>query len=358
MAEPISITIAAVTAVRFCPLVRPRNSQRLEVLGAAKGIVAMIDKEEHQKHQKNASVTDLEASVNALKEDMSNYGLFLNTMFAEDANQRARIRLCSDPEGCEALNHLDVSLKAAQLLLEQNEVIETTLSASESTRVGPVKRPPIGELVTSLFRTTLTPNDGTIDKLMSTTKDVDICRGNCNRSFKRVWNLYQLYQQPPNRQASITSIRSDGIEGALDDVELAFYKRPFSVSAEGSVRVAFNSLSMLNRTSENSTKHMKLMKDIGHRWAQSGMDRNDFLGQPGKPISKIQALGRLQTSLFELIWSGTIEQMKRPQNIEILAQEKSEFKTELEIRHRFLWNGQSWEVIVPQRAHWRTYSAI
>lgn len=56
----------------------------------------MIDAQEHQKTQNNNAIFDLEAAVTALKEDMSNYLVFMQTMFAKDANVRARNRLCSE----------------------------------------------------------------------------------------------------------------------------------------------------------------------------------------------------------------------------------------------------------------------
>ena len=67
----------------------------------------MINAQENQRTQKNISVFDLEAAVTALKEDMSNYLVFMQAIFAKDANVRARNRLCSEYVSLSALKMTD-----------------------------------------------------------------------------------------------------------------------------------------------------------------------------------------------------------------------------------------------------------
>jgi hypothetical protein len=96
---------------------------------------------------------------------------------------------------------------------------------------------------------------------------------------------------------------------------LGFSKRPFAVSPEGDYRVSFNKLTLLNHNHQSAQKHAGLLTGIGKGWVCDKIDRSSYQyssGSEGKRMSsKVQELGQLQTSLFELLWTSTVEQLKR-----------------------------------------------
>ncbi|KAG8796745.1 hypothetical protein FRC17_007956, partial [Serendipita sp. 399] len=119
------------------------------------------------------------------------------------------------------------------------------------------------------------------------------------------------------------------IDHALDDVLGAFHRRPFFVSPEGDDRVQFSRLTILNMNHDCARRHEEIMRSAGRDWVRDNMDRDSFLISSGRRTSVVQALGQLQTSLFELLWSSTIEQMKRHGDTETLASESADFQREL-----------------------------
>jgi hypothetical protein len=218
-------------------------------------------------------------------------------------------------KGHEALSELDVSLKAAKLLLEQNQMtsINSSTTNPREKRETVVKRPPIRDLISSFLKANFTLQDETVFIMQDTTRDLKVCRKNCDRAFKLVWNLYLIYQQRPpqrSRRESIT-VSSGEIGRAIDEVTSAFYQRPFSVSPEGEERIKYVRLTTLNSSHNASSQHQQQMKVLGEGWVRERMDQENFRDATGRTISKVQWLGGLQTTLFELLWSGTIEQLKR-----------------------------------------------
>ena len=174
------------------------------------------------------------------------------------------------------------------------------------------KRPPIRELIFSFLKGSFTLDDGTEHNIRDTSKDLDVCRNNCESAFKMLWHLYVIYQQAPNRQSSVDNRYHEGALGpALDNVLSAFNHKPFSVSPEGDNRIQYARLTALNQSHDCAKRHEELMKRAGRAWVDERADRHSTNQQTGKIISKVQALGQLQTSLFELLWTSTVEQLKR-----------------------------------------------
>jgi hypothetical protein len=219
-------------------------------------------------------------------------------------------------KGQAALSELDISLKAAKLLLEQNQMSYTNNPRSNprEKRETIVKRPPIRDLINSFFKANFTLQDDTIRIMQDTTRDLKVCRKNCDRAFKLVWNLYLIYQQrsPPQsfRREPFTGSYGE-LSSALDEVTLAFHQRPFSISPRGEDGIKYERFTTLNDSHTASSQHQELMRKLGEDWVKERMGRENFQDAAGKKISKLRWLGGLQMTLFELLWSGTIEQLKR-----------------------------------------------
>jgi hypothetical protein len=195
--------------------------------------------------------------------------------------------------------------------LERNQVKLPENEPSEEEEKP--KRPPIMDLVKHFLKTNFTPSDGALDAINDTTKDIEVCRNNCEREFKLVWHLYVIYQQQPARRGSMDSHHKavESVGRALDEVLGSFYKKPFSATPEGSDRISYSKLTELNRDKNCAEKHEAVMRRAGEMWVKDLMDGNPLKNQSGKTISRVQALGQIQTTLFELLWTNTVEQLKR-----------------------------------------------
>lgn len=158
------------------------------------------------------------------------------------------------------------------------------------------------------------PGENTVYDLQDTAKDLEVCRSNCEREFKLVWHLYVLYQQqryPIRNTLEISNQSKALIERALDDVLNAFLNKPFSITPEGTDRIPYSRLTELNRDNSCAQRHKAQMKQAGEEWVRGAVDNRQSVAHSGKAISRVQALGQLQTTLFELLWANTVEQLKR-----------------------------------------------
>ncbi|KIM23876.1 hypothetical protein M408DRAFT_332078, partial [Serendipita vermifera MAFF 305830] len=285
----------------------------IPVISVAKATLVMIETQAQKEHSHNDALKDLRIAVDALKRDATGYEILLSSILS-GVDKRPIERLCSNPEGREALRNLDVAFKAAKLLMEQNQVNAVSGSAGlYGTQAQPAaKRPPIRELVFSFLKANFKPDDGTEWSIRDTAKDLDVCRSNCESAFKMTWHLYVIYQQAPSRRSTVDNRNHKGELGpALDNVLSAFNHKPFSVSPEGDNRVRYSKLTVLNQSHEYAKAHEELMRRAGKAWVDERADLQMTNFQTGKTISRIQALGQLQTSLFEVLWTSTVEQLKR-----------------------------------------------
>ena len=123
---------------------------------------------------------------------------------------------------------------------------------------------------------------------------------NINRDFKLIWYLYTISQQRASTGA-IFSMGQSGIkllDGALDAVSWEFIGQPFGINrACGSF-----SLSVLNRDHNAASRQEELAKKLGRGWIDDRVNRHHV---PAKQLIDVQ------TTLFELIWSGTVPQLKK-----------------------------------------------
>jgi hypothetical protein len=181
------------------------------------------------------------------------------------------------------------------------------------------------------------------------------------RAFKLVWNLYVVAQQYNGRRSSVDNVGNiqDRVGHALDSVLHAFHVHPFAVSPEGDSRVNLPTFAILNHNHETATRHEKLARRIGRAWVDDRVRRYN---------AQVRDLGALQTSLFELLWSGTVEQLKRHSAYSADDPERPEFEKAVEelekdttrgnssfkeatLRDCVLRDGQGRQVAVLERAH-------
>ena len=142
-----------------------------------------------------------------------------------------------------------------------------------------------------------------IGDLKDATFEIIVCQQNNGRAFKLVWNLYVTAQQWNGHPSSIDNVGNiqDRVEQALDSVLRAFHDHPFAVSPEGDSRVDLSTFEILNHNRETASRHEMFARRIGKTWV------DDLVPKYNAQVSDI---GALQTLLFELLWSGTVEQLK------------------------------------------------
>jgi len=162
-----------------------------------------------------------------------------------------------------------------------------------------------------------------IADLKDATFEIYVCQQNNERAFKLVWNLYVVAQQWTGRRSSVDNIGNiqDRVGQALDSVLHASHVHPFAVSPEGDSRVNLPTFAILNHNHETATRHEKLARRIGKAWVDDRVRRYN---------AQVRDIGALQTSLFELLWSGTVEQLKRHSAYSSDDPERPEFERAVE----------------------------
>jgi hypothetical protein len=124
------------------------------------------------------------------------------------------------------------------------------------------------------------------------------------RTFKLVLDLYVITQQRTSRTLSMDNSGNiqDDVGQALDSFLHAFHVHPFAVSLSEDSQVDPLTFAVLNQDHETATRHEQLARRIGKAWV------DDHIGEYN---AQVQYLRFLQTLLFGLLWSGTVEQLKR-----------------------------------------------
>ena len=168
-----------------------------------------------------------------------------------------------------------------------------------------------------------------IGDLKDTTGEIFVCQQNTERAFKLAWNLYVVAQQWTGRRSSFDNIGNiqDRVGQALDSVLHAFHVHPFSVSPEGDSRVNLPTFAILNHNHETATRHEKLARRIGKAWVDDRVRRFN---------AQVLDIGALQTLLFELLWSGSVEQLKWDSPYPPDDPERPEFERAVEELERVL----------------------
>ena len=207
----------------------------------------------------------------------------------------------------EGMEGLERALKTTRLLLEdvlEGSSHEATMNPSSS------KKPRRAlKLLLSVFKANSPPRDllDIIGDLKDTTDEIFACQQNNERVFKLVWYRYVVSQQRIGRPSSVYNFGTieDGVWRALDSVLRAFYVYPFAISPE-KIHLGYDShiLAILNHNLEATTRHEELARRIGKAWVD---DRLCGCFDD----SRVQDLGTLQTLLYELLWSGALEQLRQ-----------------------------------------------
>ena len=237
------------------------------------------------------------------------------------------------------MRSLERALRATQHLLEEVPAgtrHEATMNPSRN------KKPRTAlNVVLNVLKVNFHP--GQRQELIGDLKDaiyeIFVCQQDNERAFKLVWNLYVVAQQWTDRCPSLDNVGDVqdgvGIGQALDSILHAFHVHPFAVSPEGYSRGNLSTSAILNHNHEMATRHEKLARRIGKAWVDDRIPKYNV---------QVREIGALQTSLFELLWSGTVEQLK--QHIAYTADdpERPEFERAVEELERALR-----EVIVRSR---------
>jgi len=227
------------------------------------------------------------------------------------------------------MESIERALKATRLLLEENPAgnrDEDAMSPSGS------KKPRRAlHFVLNALKASFKPGHrrDLIGDLKDATYEIYVCQQNNERAFKLVWNLYVLAQQYTGRRSSVdnTGNIQDRVWHALDSVLHAFHVHPFAVSPEGDSRVNLPTFAILNHNHEIATRHEKLARRIGKAWVDDRVRRFNI---------QVRDLSALQTWLFELLWSGTVEQLKRYSAYPADDPERQEFEKAVEELERTL----------------------
>ena len=195
------------------------------------------------------------------------------------------------------MKNFETALKAAQRMLEENPAGEVTKHPSGS------KKPKKAlNIVFTVLKASLRPEH--VSNLKEATKEVIVCQQNTERAFKLVWNLYVITQQHTGRRSSVSDVGDiqDNVCKALNSVLHAFHYHPFALSPEGDSRVNLLTFTALNLNHQTATRYEELARRIGKAWVDDRIQNHN---------GQVRDLTALQTSLFELFWGGTIEQLKK-----------------------------------------------
>ena len=296
------------------------------VSGAAKFVCSVIDEADGLDREERHALRDLRQAIESLKFDTMLHKVLINAM-QNDTNldgsspfaifiaqyvwspcataytPTANYLQYDRQAGHEAMKSFETALKATQLMLEENQA--GTRHEATTNHTGSKKPRRALDLVLHVLNANLRPaqRQELIRNLQDSTKETNVCQENNERAFKLVWNLYVISQQKITRRSSVDNVSDiQGLVGqALDSVLHSFHTHPFAVSPEGDSQVNLLTFAALNHNHETATKYEDLARRIGTAWVADRVSYN----------VQVRDLAALQTSLFELLWSGTIEQLKK-----------------------------------------------
>jgi len=221
------------------------------------------------------------------------------------------------------MESLERALKATKLLLEENPAgnrQEVVVNPSGSKK----PRRPLN-FVLNVLKANPRPghHHELIGDLKNTAYEIFECQQNNERAFKLVWNLYVVAQQWTGRRSTVDDIGNlqDRVGQALDSVLHAFRLHPFAVSPEGESPVNLPTFAILDHNHETPTRHEQLARKIGKAWVDDRVCKLD---------TQVRGISALQTLLFELLWSGTVEQLKRDNPYSSDDPERPEFERAVE----------------------------
>jgi hypothetical protein len=221
-------------------------------------------------------------------------------------------------EGYGAMKGFETALKATQLMFEVNPAGTSYESTKNSSEINKAKRA-LNSLNVLKANLQSVHRQELIANIEEAARQIYLCQKKTERALKLVWNLYVIEQQHAGRRSSVDNVGNiqDDVGKALDSVIHSFHLHPFAFSPEGDIRV---NLLTLNHNHEAATRYEDLARRIGRAWV------NDRVPKVG---THIRDLAALETTLFELLWSRTIEQLKEREGDAAADPERPEFEKAL-----------------------------
>lgn len=139
-----------------------------------------------------------------------------------------------------------------------------------------------------------------VSDLEDITRNLHDKRRNAKHAFKLVWYLYTVSHKKSLSISPMVPETRDPANAALDLVQSDFINHPFAVCrpAQSPSRSPFL---ILNRDHETATRKEDLAKKLGGDWTIDHLRSRDT-----SPTTLLEA----QITLFELIWSGTVQHLK------------------------------------------------
>ena len=278
-----------------------------------------IDNALEPEHEERRALKDLRKGLDNLKSDIMLYEVLLSPMamdtplslrqqyvmglrsssYAHTANNTQYHRV----EGMEGLEN---ALNATRLVLEENPAgspHDATMNpfGSENTR-GALK------YILGVLKANFRPGDllDLTGDFKDATTEIFVCQRNNERAFKFVWYRHvatAVGNTSHHIDVRRVSVRQQVLDSVLDSVLDAFRVDPFAVSPERTRHVNdLHTFAIINRNHKAATRHERLARQIGEAWVDDRVRESDF---------RVQELDILQTSLFDLLWSGTVEQLKQ-----------------------------------------------
>jgi hypothetical protein len=207
--------------------------------------------------------------------------------------------------------------KRATEKFHENLCAMTILLGTESA-TEPFTLPTHGSLkslLQSLMHLPLTRQRTVVSDLKKAGMNILDNQQNMKRDFRLLWNLYTIFRQQGNAESifSLDGSSVKSVTGALDAVLWDFSDHPFGISQPGG---SF-SLSVLNRDHDAASRKEELARKLGKGWIDNRVDR---------PYVPANQLTDVQITLFELIWSGTIQQLKGNPTHNTIDPEHQEFE--------------------------------
>src|SRR5258706_12322572 len=327
----------------------------LQHIGAAATLVCNeVDKavERELDYEERQALKELHKRVESLESDTMVYKVLLNAMKNDaDLDERSTyerspyshfiqqysmaLRSSSCGQRANNLQYHRISGKRAMESLER--VFKATRSPLERKYYVPTMNPSGSKKalksVLDVLKANLRPGDlhELIGDLKDVTDEIFVCQQNNEGAFKVAWYHFVVAQQRTNRRPTVNNGGHvpDRVWQAFDCVLGAFSSNPFALSPKSvSVsRVKVPAFAILNRGHEAATRHEEFARLVGKAWV------NDRVPKYG---DEVQRLGALQTSLFELLWSGTVEQLKNRDGYSPDDPERPEYERRVEELERTL----------------------
>ena len=284
-----------------------------------------IDKAILLKHTEQHVLMELRKAVDSLRSDALVYKLLLNTMKNDGCpsdhppymhlircvmglrsssyTHRANNSYYHRNGGVRVICDLERALNDTQLLLEGNPTIprQVRIFSSRNKKLWE----PVNLLLHVLeANSRLGHRQVLIGDLKDATYEILVCRQDNKRAFEILWNRYIVAQQlTGSRDSAVDNVgnNQDRVGQALDSVLHAFHDHPFAISP-GDSRVNLSTFAILNHNHETATRHENLARRIGKAWVDDRIPKYN---------AQVRDIDVLKNSLFGLLWSGTVEQLKQ-----------------------------------------------